>query len=142
MRSILAIIAGSIFIVVTVLFLQLVYIFVAVAYNALAKDYPFLNEIAGSFRYIIGIPVFIVVMFIGGYITASIANIKAEMRVWLHSIVVGLLTAGGMIYPTLENSDITITGIVVMLLALAATLGGGVYWQKDNRLHPTEMPLT
>jgi len=31
--------------------------------------------------------------------------------------------SGGMIYPTLENSDITTTGIVVLLLALAATIG-------------------
>lgn len=132
MRTIIAIIAGCVFIVVTILLLQLVYIFVAVAYNALAKDYPFLNEIAGSFRYIIGIPAFIAVMFVGGYITASIANIKTETRVWLHSFVVGLLTAGGMIYPTLENSDITTTGIVVLLLALVATMGGGMYWRKGN----------
>lgn len=134
MRSIIAIIAGCVFIVITILLLQLVYIFVAVAYNALAKDYPFLNEIAGSFRYIIGIPVFIVIMFIGGYITASIANTKAETRVWLHSIVLGLITSGGMIYPTLENSDITTTGIVVILLSLVATMAGGMYWRKGIRI--------
>ncbi len=134
MRTILAIIAGCAFIVITILLLQLVYIFVAVAYNALAKDYPFLNEIVGSFRYVIGIPIFIVTMFVGGYITASIADIKAASRVWLHSIVVGLITSGGMIYPTLENSDITITGIVVLLLALVATMGGGLYWQRNIQI--------
>ncbi len=137
MRSILAIIAGCAFILITILLLQLVYLFVAVAYNALAKDYPFLNDIVGSFRYIIGIPIFIIIMFIGGYITASIASIKAEARVWLHSIAVGLITSGGMIYPTLENSDITTTGIVVLLLALAATMGGGMYWRKDILINQT-----
>lgn len=131
MKSLKAIVAGSMFVIIVMLLLQLLYIFVAVAYNALAKDYPFLNEIAGSFRYIIGIPVFIVIMFIGGYITASIANMTVSMKVWLHCIAVALITSGAMIYPTLENSEITITGIVVLVLALMATAGGGLYWQKD-----------
>ena len=135
MKSIKAIIAGSAFIVIVMLLLQLAYIFAAVAYNAAAKDYPFLNEIAGSFRYIIGIPVFVAIMFVGGYITASIANMTASTKVWSHCMIVGLITAGGMIYPTLENSDITITGIVVFVLALIATTGGGLYWQKDIPLN-------
>lgn len=134
MKSIKAIVAGSTFIIIVMLLLQLVYIFVAVAYNALAKDYAFLNDVAGSFRYLIGIPVFVAIMFVGGYITASMANMTTNIKVWLHCIVVGLITSGGMLYPTLENSDITITGIVVFVLALLATTGGGLYWQKDIRI--------
>ena len=133
MKSIKAIIAGSLFIIIVMLLLQLVYIFLAVGYNALAKDYAFLNDITGSFRYIFGIPVFIVIMFIGGYITASIADMNDNVKVWLHGIAVGFITSGGMIYPTLENSDITMTGIVVIVLALVATIGGGFYWQKGVR---------
>jgi len=128
MRSIKAIIAGCTFIIVVILCLQLIFIFVAVGYNELAKDYPFLNDIAWSFRYIIGIPVFILTMFIGGYITANIAS----MKVLLHCLAVGLITAGGMIYPTLENSNLTITGMVVFLMALMATTAGGFYWKKNN----------
>jgi hypothetical protein len=135
MRSLKAIIAGSAFIIFVILLLQLVYIFAAVAYNALARDYPFLNDIAGSFRYIVGIPVFIAVMFAGGYITANIARTVASVRVGLHGMVVGLITAGGMIYPTLENSVITTTGIVVLVMALTATIAGGYYWQKGNRIN-------
>ena len=67
MKSLKAIVVGSVFIVVVVLVMQLAYIFIAVAYNALAKDFPFLNDIAGSFRYILGIPIFTMIMFIGGY---------------------------------------------------------------------------
>ena len=137
MKSIKAIVAGSVFIVVVILLLQLVYIFIAVGYNALASDYPFLNDIAGSFRYIIGIPVFIAIMFVGGYITANIANMETRAKVLMHCMAVGLLTAGGMIYPTLENADITITGIVIFILAIAATAAGGIYWQKDNGTSPT-----
>ena len=135
MRSLKAIIAGSAFIIFVILLLQLIYIFAAVAYNALAKDYPFLNDIAGSFRYIVGIPLFIAVMFAGGYITANIARTAASVRVGLHGMVVGLITSGGMIYPTLENSVITTTGIVVLVLALTATIAGGYYWQKGNRIN-------
>ena len=130
MKSIKAIAAGSLFIIVVILFLQLAYIFIAVAYNALAKDYPFLNDISGYFRYLIGIPVFMVIMFVGGYITANIARIK----VLLHCIVVSLLTTGGMMWSALENTDLTTTGLVVFMLALIATIAGGLYWQKENKI--------
>ena len=137
MRSLKAIVAGCVFIIVVILLLQLAYIFIAVAYNALAKDYPFLNDISGSFRYLIGIPVFVAVMFVGGYITAIIAGLEDRMKVLLHCMTVGLITAVGMIYPTLENSDITTTGIVIFILSIVATTGGGLYWQKNSRINQT-----
>ena len=126
MRSIKAIVAGSLFIIVVILLMQLAYIFIAVAYNALAKDYPFLNDIAGSFRYLIGIPMFMVIMFFGGYITADFAREK----VLPHCLAVGLITAGAMIIPTLENANLTLTGVVIFILAIVATSAGGLYWQK------------
>ncbi len=128
MRSTKAIIAGCLFIIVVILFLQLAYIFIAVAYNALAKDFQFLNDIVGYFRYIIGIPVFILIMFFGGYITANIAH----TNVLLHCIAVGFITAGSMMLMALQNSNVTITGIIVFILALSATTAGGFYWQKNN----------
>ena len=134
MKSIKAILAGSLFIVIVILFLQLAYIFIAVGYNALAKDYPFLHDITTYFRYIVGIPVFVVVMFVGGYITASIANMHAGLKVWLHCIVVGLITVGGMMYSAMKSSSLTTTGIVVTVLALSATSAGGFYWLNDNKL--------
>lgn len=132
MKSIKAILAGSVFVIIVILILQLLYIFIAVAYNALASDYPFLHDIAGYFRYIIGIPVFVAVMFVGGYITANVAAMESNTKVLLLCMAVGLITAGGMIYPTLETADITTTGIVIFILSLLATTAGGWYWQKDN----------
>ena len=128
MKSIKAIVAGSIFIIIVSLFIQLAYIFIAVAYNALIKDYPALIEIGGAFRYILGIPAFMLTMFLGGYITAYIAAI----RVLLHCFVVGLITAGGMLLMALENTDLTLTGIIVFVIALATTMAGGMYWQRDD----------
>lgn len=133
MRSLKAIIAGCVFIIVVILLMQLLYIFVAVGYNALAKGYPFLNDISGLFRYLVGIPVFVVIMFSGGYITAIIAGEGRNIKVWPQCMAVGLITAGGMIYTAMENASLTITGIVVLVLALAATTAGGLYWQNDNK---------
>lgn len=129
MRTIKAIAAGSLFVVIVILLMQLAYIFIAVAYNAMAKDYPFLNEIAGSFRYLVGIPVFITIMYFGGYITASIA----EEKIVPHCLAVGLITASGMILPTLENASLTLTGVVIFVLAIAATSAGGLSWQRRNK---------
>ena len=128
MNSIKAIIVGSLFIVIVNLVMQLIYIFIAVGYNALAKDFPFLNDITGLFRYIIGIPLFTASVFFGGYITAMMANIK----VLLHCGVVALIIVAGMILPTLENASLTMTGIVVIILVFGGTMAGGWYWEKDN----------
>lgn len=129
MKSLKAIVAGSIFIVVTLLFMQLAFIFVAVGYNYLAKYYPFLNDITGYFRFIIGIPAFMLIMFIGGYITAYIAN----TNVLLHCLAVGMITTGAMMLSALENSDLTTTGIVITILALVATIAGGLYRKKQMK---------
>lgn len=108
--------------------MQLAYIFVAVGYNALAKDFPFLNDIAGSFRYLIGIPVFMAIMFVGGFITAEIARTK----VYVHCSLVAFITVGGMTLWAMEGGELTITGVVVFVLALVASNLGGFYWRKGN----------
>jgi len=133
MRSIKAIIVGSVFIVVVILFLQLAYIFIAVGYNALAAEFPFLNDITSVFKYLVGIPVFMLTMFAGGYITASISNIRDNIKVLFHCLAVGFITVGGMMYSGMENSSLTLTGIVVTLLALSATSAGGLYWLRGNK---------
>jgi hypothetical protein len=134
MRSIKAITSGSVFIVVVILFLQLAYMFIAVGYNLLAAGYPVLNEISGIFRYLIGLPVFLIVMFTGGYITANIANMDDNIKVWFHSVVVALITVGGMMYSAIQSYDLTLTGVVVMVLALSSILAGGLYWKRRKQI--------
>jgi len=133
MRSIKAIMAGSVFILVTFLLLGLLYIFIAVGYNALAIDFQFLNDITGLFRYLIGIPVFIVIMFTGGYITAIVANMHSHIKVWLHCLAVGLISLGSMFYSAMEYSSLSLTGIVVIILALSASSAGGFYWLRGEK---------
>ena len=128
MNSIKAIVVGSLFIIIVNLIMQLVFIFIAVGYNALAKDFPFLNDITGVFRYVVGIPLFTASVFFGGYLTAQIAN----MKVLLHCAVVALIIVSGLIVPTLEYSSLTMTGVVIVILVFGGTMAGGWYWQKDN----------
>lgn len=132
MRSIKAIVIGCIFIVVVILLLQLAYIFIAVGYNAMAADYPFLNDITGYIRYLVGLPIFVVTMFIGGYITASYTEMHSSIKVLVHCFAVGFITAGGMVFSTMENYNLSLTGIVVTILALVATSAGGFYWLRDE----------
>ena len=127
-KSLQAIVVGSIFIIISILVLQLAYIFIAVGYNSLAKDYPFLNEIAGSFRYLIGIPLFVLIMFFGGYITADIARVKLIV----HCSLVTFITAGGMTLWAMQGGNLTVTGVVVFVLALVATNVGGWYWKRGE----------
>ncbi|MCK5918175.1 MAG: hypothetical protein KAG34_07100 [Cocleimonas sp.] len=131
MKSILSVITGSAFIIITFLVLQLVALLTMVSYKMLSKDYPFLNEIDPSiFRYLIAIPAFLLVMFVGGYITAMIAKNK----VLLHTLIVGVITAAGSMGLALDYMKITLTGAIVMALMLAATVAGGMFWQRRNKV--------
>lgn len=129
MNSIKAIVAGTVFILVVNLIIQLAFIFVAVGFHRLADSFPFLNEISGWFRYLIGIPVVLVVAFVGGYITAAIA----KTRVFLHCFIVGVITVVAMMWSLLSASRITPFGVVVMSLLLAAVVVGGFYQQKREK---------
>ena len=131
MRSIKAVIVGSLFIIVVGLFVQLAYVFLAVGYNSLAKTYPFLNDISIYFRYLVAIPVYFLLMFTGGYITADLAKHK----VLLHCLAVAFITIGVAMFSALENMymQLTVSGLVISILALASTLAGGWYWQRGEK---------
>lgn len=128
MRSIKAVVAGVLFILVVGLTVQLAYIFLAVGYNTLAKSYPFLNGISIYFRYLLGIPVFFLVMFIGGLLTADIARKK----VLLHCLLVAILVVGAMQAAMVDYMALTVSGYMIYGLAIVATLAGGWYWQRKH----------
>ena len=130
MKNILSIITGSAFIFIALLVLQLVSLLLMVSYKMLSKDYPFLNDIDPSiFRYLVAIPAFLFVMFTGGYIAAMIVKNK----VILHTFTVGVITTMGSMWFALDYMKITLTGALVMALMLAATVAGGMFWQRRNK---------
>ena len=128
MNSIKAISTGVIFTIVAILLVQLIYLIIAVGYNSIAKDYPFLNDLGGFFRYLIAIPIFLIVMFIGGYLSGLIAETKEI----LHAFIVGVITMILMMWSVLQNADLTIAGIAIILLMVTATLMGGLYAKKKQ----------
>lgn len=129
MQSIKAILAGSMFIIITIIIVQLAIVFLAVGYNYLAKIYPFLHEITIYFRYLVAYPVFFLVLFVGGYITAAIS----QKKVLLHCLLVGLLTISISTLSALDYMELTMTGIMVVLLAMLSILAGGLYWQRGQK---------
>ena len=132
MKSLLSVLSGSVLVIVALLFLQLIYILIAVAYNAMALDYPFLNEITGVFRYIIGLPLIMLTMFAGGYVTASILKMRTALALWIHCATVGLITSGGMMYSAIQSASLTLTGVVLIVVAVGASSAGGFYWLREK----------
>ena len=132
MKSIAAIFAGSLFVFIVLLLFGLAYIFLAVGYNSLASEYPFLKDITDIFRYLIGIPVFLATMFVGGYITAGIGNLNSSLKVILHCSAVGLIAIASTVYSALGYSSFTLFGAVLVILALGASAAGGFYWLRSS----------
>lgn len=128
MKSIKAILAGSLFIIIIILVIQLAIIFLMVGYNHLATSLPLLHEIRIYFRYIVAYPLFFVVLFIGGYLTAVIS----QTRVLLHCFLVGFITIGISMSSAVEYMDVTLTGMLMIFLALLAVMAGGLYWQRSQ----------
>lgn len=128
MKSIKAILAGSLFIIIVTLVVQLITIFVVVGYTSLAKSWPFLHEISIYFRYLVGYPIFFLVLFVGGYITAAIS----EKKILLHCSVVGFITISMSTISASGYMELTLTGMVMVLLALLSIIAGGLYWQKNQ----------
>ncbi|MDH5572560.1 MAG: hypothetical protein OEY89_12395 [Gammaproteobacteria bacterium] len=128
MKSFKAIFFGCMFVVIVGLVVQLAFIFLAVGYIELAKSLPFLNAIGDYFRYLVGFPVFFLIMFSGGYITAAMA----EKNVILHCLIVGLLTVGTMLASAIYDYDLTVSGYFLFGLAMVFPVAGGWYWTKKN----------
>lgn len=134
MSSIKAILVGSVFVLVMMICLQLAFVFIAVGYNSLANDFPFLDDIASWFRYLVGIPVLLTTLFAGGYITASLADSSSYIRLCLLCSLVAVLTIGGMTYSAAEYSNLTVTGVVVIVLAMVGSSLGGSYWLFKSKV--------
>ena len=128
MRSLKAITAGCAFIIIVGLIFQLAYILTAVVYIDLAKSYPFLNDISGYFRYLIGFPVFFMLMFAGGYVTADFS----PGQILPNCILVAMITMSLTTLSALSYSEITLTGLTVVVVSLISTVAGGLYWRYSQ----------
>ena len=128
MKSFKAILAGCLFIVITIVMMQLAMVFLNVGYNMLAKHFPFLNGISIYFRYLLAYPLLFIVLFMGGYLTAHLA----QKKVVLHCLVVGAITVGVSMLSAVDYMVVTSTGVALVLLAVLTIMVGGVYWLKKH----------
>ena len=129
-NSIKSIIGGFLAIIVMGLIAQLIFLFVGVGYFSLVKTFPSLSFIS-EFTTILLFAVTTVVAFIGGLFTAKLAR----QAVALHCLIVGSMAGALTLVPSLINGyEITINGIVFLIIFIVATIAGGLYWKKQQRL--------
>ena len=128
MNSIKAIISGTSFIIIAILVMQLAYLFIIVGLNKLSNNYPFLNNISDTFGYLFTLISLFVIMFMGGYLTALIA----DNRKLIHALIVALIVIAGMMLMALENANLTLNGILINGLMLIITLLGAFLQKKKS----------
>lgn len=126
-QSFKAVLTGTLFIIVALLIMKIAYVFLASVYHNFSIDYPYLNEVNVFFRYLLAIPVFILIMFIGGYLAAG----TARRKTLLHSFIVGVVSVFIMMVVALQSAaGITLTNLATYLVMLLATTAGGFYWKR------------
>ena len=129
MKSVKAILIGGGFIVISLLLIQLVYLFVVVGYNYLIREYGFEMGMSESIGSVIWGGVYLLVMFYGGYITAE----YSESQALAHSALVGVLVTAIMVAMALQNTQLTLTGVVLAIASVAITVAGGIYSRSSEK---------
>ena len=126
-QSIKAVLTGTLFIIIALLTMKIAYVFFASVYHNLSIDYPYLDEVNVFFRYLLAIPIFLIIMFTGGYLTAG----AARRKTLLHSVIVGIVTVIIMMIVAAKSAaGITLVNILTYLAMILATTAGGFYWKR------------
>jgi hypothetical protein len=128
MNSIKAIFGGFFAIIFMGLLAQLLFLFVGMGYFSLVKKFPSLSFLAETTTFLLFI-ITAVIAFLGGILTSNLAR-KAVV---IHCLVVGSMAGTLTLVPTLINGyEITVNGIILLMVFLLATVAGGLYWKKHK----------
>ena len=131
-KSIKAIFGGFFAIIIMGLLVQLIYLFAGVGYFKLVKVYPSLSFLAETTTFIL-FTVTAVIAFLGGLLTAKLA----QKAVTLHCLAVGIMTGALTLVPSLSSGyAITLNGIIFLMIFILATIAGGLYWNRQQARHP------
>ncbi len=125
-NSLKGIISGILFIIISMLLLQLISLLLSVVYNHFANDLTFLKNIKWIFKYLLGFPTFVSIMFMGGYITTHIAKKKSV----INGVIVGGVVMVSMMWSALANAELTTTGLVVSFAVIVVIVLGGASASK------------
>ncbi|MDF1528731.1 MAG: hypothetical protein P1R74_06340 [Sedimenticola sp.] len=126
-----ALLAGSIFILIFGLVMQLVFVSFAAGQMILAQHFPDWTKLTRAAVYALGLLLFFFTMALGGYITARIATRK----IMLHGTLVALLTGGVSFAQSLSVGGLTLFGALFFILGIPFTLVG--CWYSIRRLKTT-----
>lgn len=107
---------------------ELVFLFIDVSYNYLMKSYPGAVSFRQMFYYLVIFVGLFFVMFTGGYLT----SLYAAKNVYLHSIIVGLISSGIALYATGSGYDFTLLSVLFVVVGIGFTLVGSLIWQRNN----------
>lgn len=128
-NSIKAIIGGFFAIIFMGLLAQLIFLFVGVGYFSLVKIYPSLSFLA-EMTTVLVFAVTTIVAFLGGILTANLA----PKAVVINCLVVGSMVGALTLIPSLTSGyDITVNGILFLVIFPLATVAGGLYWKKRQQ---------
>lgn len=126
--SLKALVTGFITVIILGLLFQLIFIMLDVGYNILMKDYPTLKEFKQLFYYVIGLPSFFIIMSFAGYLTSHFAQKNIEA----HTIFVGASTCAFALLTSVNEDEITLLGILFVIVGIVFTVVGGHLWKKNN----------
>ncbi len=120
MRSLKSIFIGFSFIVISLLLLQLLYLFVEVGLNWAGYGAPQDAGWRQPLSYVVWGSAYLAVMFMGGYIT----GLFAMHSPLVHAAVVGGLISVMLLLLATQNAQLSWPGIVISLLSVVVTVAG------------------
>jgi hypothetical protein len=126
MQYLKAFLAGFLFIVVFGLCIQLAYMFLAMWYIDLVKEFPWVATFGGYVSYLVGIVVYFLLMAMGGILTASIAKKNVAVMCFL----VGISSTGLSVLLLQNFSEYIVFSILFVVSGILFTIVGGRYQKQ------------
>ncbi|MCB1761209.1 MAG: hypothetical protein KDI68_15670 [Gammaproteobacteria bacterium] len=125
-----ALLAGSAVVVPLVLLLQLLFVSMLVGQKMAHGSYPKLDVVIGVVPYMIGFGGYMLIMLLGGYVTAAVAT----SRVVAHALAVAAFATGLSLWTSISLGGVKPMTLLFFLAALVCAAAGARLWRRrDNR---------
>lgn len=128
MINLKAILAGTSLIIFFGLLFQLIFILAATTYTAAIRQHPEWQTIGVILSYFFGTMGYFIIMSFSGYITAYIA----KKNIYLHMLLITLLSTGFSIISSVREDSITLSAILFVTAGILFTMIGGHVWIKHQ----------
>jgi len=137
MNSIKAIFGGFFAIIFMGLLAQLIFLFIGVGYFSLVKMFPSLSFLVETTTILL-FAVTAMIAFLGGLLTANLARKAIAINCFVVGTMVGTLT---LVPSLISGYDITLNGVLFLMVFPLATVAGGLYWKKKQPLDSDGTPV-